>query len=137
MSESNTTNGIEPRFERRQDIYCAAFSAFGVVVIAAAGITVVYKAGHTSPEAVYENGFTDDGKCLDQTPYDPSEGAMVNLNHSNKADADILSVVPLQANFLTPAVLFFTVDGGQINFADYRTGGLLVDRQCIDANSGS
>ncbi|MDL2341969.1 MAG: hypothetical protein QFB87_02745 [Patescibacteria group bacterium] len=114
-------------FNRRFAKVFAGAVVLGVVAIAAAN---EYDKAHPKPAVRYMNEFTEHGKCLDNTPYDPDKGASLTV------DNHILTVLPRAANSYTPSVLQFVVGHNDIHFSDHQTGTLLVDAGCIDANSG-
>ena len=116
---------------RKYPATITALSA-GAVLLGSVGYQLASQPN--SPRQTYEKHFTDKGDCLDGTPYDPSNGAVMNVNKEH--GQDILSVLPQAANSYTPSVLLFTAKDGHINFADHQTGGFLVESGCIAANSG-
>lgn len=94
----------------------------------------------SDPASTYETKFTDAGKCLENTPYDPDAGAMV---HTDTIDGvNIISVVPKSANSYTPSALFLTIkEHGvfkqpDLQFADAATGSVLDGANCPDQPNG-
>ena len=94
-----------------------------------------------SLDEVYDNAYTGHGKCLDGTPYDLANGAVMNVNHLGKSGQEIVSILPQAANSYTPSVLFFT--DGEVNgqtklaAADHQTQAFLIVSHCPDQPSGS
>jgi len=58
----------------------------------------------------YEQYYTDSGRCLHDTPYDPAREAFIDVHYDSQSREDILSDVPLAANAYRPSVLFFAVN---------------------------
>ena len=122
-----------PERDKRSTKFLLGSIAIGTVAVFAIS---EYVQAHPAPRIQFENEFTGKGDCLDGTPFDPDEGATLNVN-KNRGGQDIISVLPRDANSYSPSVLFFTADDGHINFADKQTGTFLVDAGCIDIHSGS
>jgi hypothetical protein len=81
--------------------------------IVLAGLVAVYGIERSadflkSPKREFERQFTGANDCLDNTPFDPSEGAIVNVNSVN--DHDILTVITRDANLRKPSFLVFSVE---------------------------
>lgn len=115
----------------------ALLASIGAGVLA--GSVVAYNLSPYYNNAVrnFDEQYTETGRCLHDTPYDPDNGAIINVNLDKSSQQQTLSVLPVDANSHSPAVLFFTVENGRLGtFADHQTGALLVRDQCINANSG-
>ncbi len=97
---------------------------------------------HKSPslDEVYDEAYTGKGKCLDETPYDLANGAIMNVNKNTKSGQEIVSILPQAANSYTPSVLFFTeriVKGEtELVASDHQTQALLIDSHCPNQPSG-
>jgi hypothetical protein len=102
----------------------------------AAGLAILTHESDVSPISAYAGAFTDDGDCLDQTPYDTSEGA--DLLEHRVEGVDVLTVVPQAANSLRPAVLNFVLaENGEIHHVgDYQTGEFLSGLGCNPSPDG-
>lgn len=111
-----------------------ALGAAAVVgVRAAQGPSAAERATHA-----YGQEYTDVGKCLHGTPYDPANGAFINVNHDPRSGEDILSDVPLAANAYGPSVLFLDVhQGEQFTPGDHNTAAFLLKAACPDISQGS
>lgn len=105
-------------------------------VAALGGLAIGLVVGFTSAEAsnrnaedamhAFERTYTDAGKCLHNTPYDPAKGALLNVNHDTQSNQDVMSALPLAANSQNPSVLFFAIQpDGQLTPGDHNTAGLL------------
>ena len=105
----------------------------GAVVLSAVAIAVAneYDEAHPKPTVRFTNEFTDKGKCLHDTPYDPSNGAQSLTRHFDEVDS--LTIIPDFANSPTPPVLYLSVEGGQIHPRDHQTESILVKSGCINA----
>lgn len=115
----------------------------GSLTISVLGFLVAglsYSAKQTSPEHSYGTEYTANGKCLDGKLYDKDSGALININTVGKTD--VLSVMPRDANYQDPSVLFFTVNSGsnplskpKLSPADFATAGFLAN-SCPDQPLG-
>lgn len=90
-----------------------------------------------------ENGAVDEvkvnfmshGKCLDDTIYDTSKGAVIDF--TEVGDTNIVRIMPKAPNTHNPSVLLITeADNGWYGFADNRTGAFLVKQECEDIPTG-
>jgi len=102
-----------------------------------AGVSSV--ANHTDPGRAYITKYTGDGECLDNGPYDPSNGAIISVG--NIKSASVLIVTPPAENTQRPPVLSFTIDYHTLSrpdlaTADYYTGSYLVSAKCPDLPNG-
>lgn len=61
----------------------------------------------SNPAPVYQATYTDPGKCLHGTPFDPVRGAVVHEYVAGKVP--IFIVIPRAANTYKPSVLLFAV----------------------------
>lgn len=105
---------------------------FPVSIALIGGAVLVAKDLKSKPSAekVFTHDYTDTGKCLADTPYDPSNGAQ--LLERDFAEADRLTVVPEAANSYTPSVLSLVTQGNRIYPFDEQTKSFLVKSGCID-----
>lgn len=79
-------------------------------------------------KAVKENFMAKD-KCLDDTAYDTSNGAIIDF--VEVGDTDTVRIMPKDANAHKTSVLFITeVDNGWYGFGDNRTAAFLVKHGC-------
>jgi len=107
-------------------------------VIADGGVT--YFENIHSPEVTYISNFTDGGKCLAGTLYDPARGAHLTVGNTN--GTEVLADIPEDANFQSPAALFFNViNDGELNppklaFADPATAAYANLKECPGQPSG-
>lgn len=87
------------------------------------------------PQNQYSKNFTDEGKCLDGTPYDGDNYAMIE--HTELNGTEVVKVTPQDANNLGPSVLYITeTDNGWYGFGDNQTGAFLVKMQCENIPTG-
>jgi hypothetical protein len=95
---------------------------------------------YQDPQSTFIDMYTQKGGCLDQTPFDPDEGAIINVYEIE--DQQILSTTPKAANSYDPSVLFFTVGNSKLfsrpdfHFADNYTGKAVTDFDCKDQDGG-
>lgn len=102
-----------------------------LVVVASGALAYDYDKTHPKPAARYATEFTDKGKCLHDTPYDPSNGAQSLTRPFDEADS--LTIIPDFANSPIPPVLYLSVEGDQIRPRDHQTESILVKSGCINA----
>ena len=86
---------------------------------------------------VYERTYTGTGDCMKNTPFDPTDGAFMNLNYDSKAHEEVLSVMPAAANSYRPSVLFFLAANNRLSPADHYTAGFLEQSHCQGLPNGS
>lgn len=96
-------------------------------------------AERTDPEHAYRTASTENGNCLDGSPYDPEEGALINTHRIDEADA--LAVMPRDANSHRPSVLFLIINNNGISQPslsplDFATGGFLANAGCPKQSDG-
>lgn len=121
-------------FTLRNNKHTAIFVA-SLAGIAALGTGVATEVNRTDAVATFTDRYTDDGKCLDGTDFDPAKGA-----HVVSEDGEVY-VIPKRPNFVDPSVLVLSVEGhglGRPTFtpADYPSAGLLFERHCPGASDG-
>lgn len=86
----------------------------------------------------FEQKYTDTGKCLHGTPFDPAKGAFIDVHRDPKSNEDILRTTPLDANYEQPAVLSFSVHPHErFLSADQLTLAFVGNLACPDASAGS
>ena len=79
----------------------------------------------------FEHTYTDPGRCLHDTPYDPAKGAFIDVRHDKQSNAEILSDLPHAANFYKPSVLFMVVNRyTEFQPADHITAAFLGKALC-------
>lgn len=79
-------------------------------------------------EAVKENFIAKD-RCLDDTAYDTSNGAIIDF--IEVGDTDTVRIMPKDANAHKTSVLFITeADNGWYGFGDNRTAAFLLKQEC-------
>ncbi len=79
-------------------------------------------------QAVKEN-FTANGRCLNNTTYDESDGAVIDF--IKIGDTDTVRIMPKDANAHKTSVLFITeVDNGWYGPGDSKTASFLIKRGC-------
>ena len=86
----------------------------------------------------FESQFTDKGKCLHGTQFDPAGGAYISVHADRAGGEDILNVVPETANISKPPVLFLTRDAVRMTFVivDTTTAAYLEIAGCPDLPNG-
>lgn len=114
-----------------------AVAAFGAALLYVTVASIL--ADRTDPERAFGAKYTERGKCLDETPYDPENGAVITVG--NAESTDVLAVIPRDANSYNPAVLFFSIDSNGLSApalapADYATGSFLRTVECPDTSDG-
>lgn len=78
----------------------------------------------------FERIYTDPGKCLHDTSYDPAKGAFIDLRHDPQSGEEILDI-PHAPNSYTPSLLSLAVNRYvEFHPADQPTEALLVERSC-------
>lgn len=118
---------------RRKDkriFWAAGIALAGVAVVA--GVDV-----YNDPSTAYQRIFTNEGKCLSGTRFDPDKEAAISTDQ----DHPDMTVIPVDANDLAPAVLSFNVDESgffrrpTFSPADSQTAELLAQKHCPDATN--
>ncbi len=95
---------------------------------------------HQDAQSTFKDRYTQEDGCLDNTPYDPDKGAIIDVHEQD--GQQILSVMPKAANSYEPSVLFFTIGDSNIfsrpdfQFADFATGKAVTDFACKDQDGG-
>lgn len=83
----------------------------------------------------FEDQYTGTGKCLEKSPYNPDNGAFVDVRKIG--GEKIIAVTPVAANAEKLSVLFLTVNkGGGFSPGDHNSAAFLMDSNCIP-RSGS
>ena len=117
-----------------------AISCVALGVLATLGVQGVSGPSNADKSiAAFESKFTDKGKCLHGTQFDPAGGANISVHTDRASGEDILSVVPEAANFSKPPVLFLNHDAVKMTFvfADTATAAYLEITGCPDLPNGS
>lgn len=112
-------------------------AALGAAVVSVSGVAVLVD--RADPQRAFGAKYTERGKCLDETPYDPENGAVITVG--NAESTNVLAVIPRDANSYNPAVLFFSIDSNGLSApalapADYATGSFLHTVECPDTSDG-
>jgi hypothetical protein len=102
----------------------------GFTVLTLAGVIIAHNDA-TNPWGIYMERYTDDGECLDGTPYDPDMGASLAL--SEIEGQKIITVTGMDPSSTDPSELHLVAaETGYFSLelrpADYLTGGVLADR---------
>ena len=82
----------------------------------------------------YNHNYTGTGECLDNTPFDPANGAQ--LLERDFYEADRLTVIPDNANLNKPSVLSFAVQGESFVALDKPTAVYMTQQGCEIAADG-
>lgn len=85
-------------------------AALGILTVGAAAMAFVLLANrHEADDAgsLFISQYTDNGGCLNDTPYDPDKGATVL--ESSSSEQDILTIIPEHAGLYSSKLLTFMV----------------------------
>jgi len=81
-------------------------------------------------EHAYERLYTDPGRCLSGTPYDPAQGAFIGATYDSRNGEEIVKDLPFDADEYKPSVLSFTVtSSNEVRPSDQQTEAFL-DAHC-------
>lgn len=118
--------------ENQQKRHWASVMALSVLATGSIIGTSIALEGNAAQKyrSLYEQNYTEPNGCLNGTVFDPNTGAFVNLDHDSTSGEDVMSVLPRDANSITPSVLFFLAVNNKLLPADYTTADYLDRSHC-------
>lgn len=124
------------RHRREQSPHPVPYAATTIVAIAIVG-SVASISDEDRVKLGYEAIYTASGRCLDDSPFDPEQGA--HLSVDRQAGSTILTVTANDQQPGGPDSLHLLVRAAfkDFRFADHRTAGVLVAANCPGADGGS
>lgn len=110
-------------------------AVLGGIAIGASAVLVGQAAGGPSAASrtihAFEHTYTDPGRCLHDTPYDPAKDAIIEVRHDKPSGDVILIDMPHAANSYRPSVLSLAVNRyDEFSAADMSTEAFLGKLPC-------